>query len=262
MAPLALGERSVRVRELQRALVRAGYRIDVDGIFGEQTLSAMRGYAGLKGVPWVVPEAVVTALSKMETTDSVVAESVRAGSIGVRLPGCWFAPGDPNTRARKGPPRVIAIHWTGGRRGAEGVCETLRARRLSIGYVLEPTGRVVQCAEDMTRCAHIGDGNEPAIGIECVSMGLSASSNLARSKFLGRNHAFAPWPSEQLDGLVTLCETLCKRWDIPRVLAPMERGVPFDFEGIVGHFNWSKTKLDPGPFPFSALEAAGFTRAL
>lgn len=212
-------------RDLQRALIAAGYplpRYGADGVIGEETHEACVNYA----------------------RDELV---------------FLFNPGDPNTYRRKGPPRSIALHWTAGRRGAEGVVETLKSRRLSINYIIEGSGRTVQCAEDMTQTAHIGDGNESAIGIECVSMGLVASSNLARSKFLGRNYTFAPWPSEQLAAVVDLCETLCARWEIPRVLAPVKRGLELDFEGVVGHYNWHASKLDPGPFPFAALEAAGFT---
>lgn len=62
MTPLALGERSVRVRAIQEALVAAGIRVAVDGDLGPLTATAMREYARRRGIPWVLPGAVVEAL--------------------------------------------------------------------------------------------------------------------------------------------------------------------------------------------------------
>lgn len=87
-------------------------------------------------------------------------------SIGKRL---WWEPGDVGTRHRKASPRGFVWHWTGGTRDARGVCETLRARSLSIHYVIDPDGRIVQCCDPLATVAyHAGDANAWTIGCEIV----------------------------------------------------------------------------------------------
>lgn len=82
---------------------------------------------------------------------------------------CWWDAGDIGTRKRKAPPRAFVYHWTGGTRDARGVCETLRARSLSIHYVIDPDGRIVQCCDPVTTVAyHAGAANAWTIGCEIV----------------------------------------------------------------------------------------------
>jgi N-acetyl-anhydromuramyl-L-alanine amidase AmpD len=60
-------------------------------------------------------------------------------------------------------------HWTGGSRLAEGVCETLRARSLSVHWVLDPDGRLVLCCDPLLCVAyHAGDANCWTEGCEIV----------------------------------------------------------------------------------------------
>lgn len=97
---------------------------------------------------------------------------------GRTLKGCWWNPGDPGTRKRKAPPRAFVWHWTGGGNPAETVCRTLRNRRnpktgkpepLSVHYVLDLDGRLVQCADPAgTVCYHAGTANEWSVGCEIV----------------------------------------------------------------------------------------------
>jgi hypothetical protein len=87
-------------------------------------------------------------------------------TIGKRLH--WDC-GDVGTRARKAPPRAFCWHWTGGTRDAKGVCETLRARSLSVHYIIDPDGRTVLCVDPVTTVAyHAGDANAWTIGCEIV----------------------------------------------------------------------------------------------
>lgn len=82
---------------------------------------------------------------------------------------CHWDCGDVGTRARRSPPRAFVWHWTGGHRSAEGVCETLRARALSVHYIIDPDGRTVLCVDPATTIAyHAGDANSWTIGCEIV----------------------------------------------------------------------------------------------
>lgn len=47
---LRMGDRGASVRELQRALASNGYAVDVDGVFGPQTLDAVRDYQNDHGL--------------------------------------------------------------------------------------------------------------------------------------------------------------------------------------------------------------------
>lgn len=93
-------------------------------------------------------------------------------------PPLWWKPGDPGTRPRKNigtrarpvaeSPSTFVWHWTGGSgRFAAGVYRTLRARVLSVHFIVEPGGRTVQCADPLTTvCYHAGSANGRAIGCE------------------------------------------------------------------------------------------------
>jgi len=63
-APLRYGNIGEAVRVLQRSLAQHGYGVVVDGIFGSQTLAAVRGFQAIKGLPTTgrVGEATATAL--------------------------------------------------------------------------------------------------------------------------------------------------------------------------------------------------------
>lgn len=84
-------------------------------------------------------------------------------------PLLWWPEGSVGTRARRAPPRMMVWHWTGGVRGVEGVVQTLRRRKLSVHFVLETSGRVVQLADVATTVTfHAGKANSPSIGCEIV----------------------------------------------------------------------------------------------
>lgn len=138
-------------------------------------------------------------------------------------PPIWWAPGKPGARRRKAPARAVCWHWTGGSRGVEGVASTLRQRGLSIHFVVEPSGRVVQCADLDTVTFHAGAANEWTIGVEIVG---------------GPAKDFTP---EQYRAIVELAESL----PVPRVL--FAKGADLaTFSGHCEHRDLTKTKIDAG----------------
>lgn len=169
-----------------------------------------------------------------------------------------FAPGDPNTREQRGAWHGVGIHWTGGERGYEGVRETLRAARLSVHFVVEKTGRIVQLADLATITAHIGKiGNPRFIGIEVVCRGFATPADVRGSDlrdrdaldwseprdvyrdYIGRHRTgFASFSPEQVRSVLILCETLAGIFGFPRQIpaarAPkILRTSPIDWSPLV-----------------------------
>lgn len=93
-----------------------------------------------------------------------------------------FEPGHPNTRRFRQTPRAFGLHWTGAENRVDRVAATLRKRRLSVHFGGEANGEIVQLADVMTRCAHIGSpGNDGILGMEMVSRGFATKADLAAS---------------------------------------------------------------------------------
>lgn len=149
-----------------------------------------------------------------------------------------FAPGDPNTSAQLSSWHGVAIHWTGGERGYEGVRDTLRRARCSIHFVVEKSGRIVQLADLDTICAHIGKpGNRRFLGIEVVCRGFATPADMRGSDlrdrdeldwsesrdvyrdYVGRHRTgFAAFSPEQVRSVLILCETLAGVFGFPRLI--------------------------------------------
>lgn len=155
-----------------------------------------------------------------------------------------FTPGiNRNTRAHVGDWLGLGIHWTGGERGYQGVSSVLTARELSIHFILEPDGRLVQTADLATRCAHIGKpGNQRFIGLETACRGYATKADLAEAQLAdptlrarddldwtsprdtyrdiiaGKGVHFAGFNPEQLRSLVWLAETLAVVLKFPRLI--------------------------------------------
>jgi hypothetical protein len=153
-----------------------------------------------------------------------------------------FPPGtNPNTWGGL-EAQAIVLHWTGGENGAGvdpgeyGVVDTLAKRRLSVHFIIEPDGRIVQTADLTTRCAHAGTpANDRAIGIEIASRGFATRDDLrglglrertaldweaSRDVYTDtihgeRTHMVAFTPT-QVQSMLWLVETLCGLLAIPR----------------------------------------------
>lgn len=146
-----------------------------------------------------------------------------------------------NTRRQTLPWHGLGIHWTGGERGVEGVSSVLLKRELSIHFICEPSGRLVQTADLATRCAHIGSpGNDRFLGVETSCRGFATKEDWAaaalvdptlreredidwetprdtyRDKIGGHSANFAGFNKDQLISLVWLSETLAGVCNFPR----------------------------------------------
>jgi len=152
-----------------------------------------------------------------------------------------FKPGtNKNTRKQDGRWRGLGIHWTGGERGADAVAGVLLNRELSVHFVCEPSGRLVQLADLTTRCAHISGGNGRFLGVETSCRGFATKEDWEAAAKIdptlrvrddldwatprdtytdtigGGRGRFAGFNLEQVRSLIWLSETMAGIFQFPR----------------------------------------------
>ncbi len=172
-------------------------------------------------------------------------------------PACWWQPIQEGCRSRKSPPRGVVWHWTAGERPAEGVCSTLRSRKLSIHYVIDPDGRIVQCADPASTVTyHAGTANEWTVGIEIVSRGVQPAlparpREPISVKVHNRTVAALNFTPAQYSSILYLAEHLSNELDIPKRCAVVDPAVmsakeQLVFRGHLEHAHVSAGKIDSG----------------
>jgi N-acetylmuramoyl-L-alanine amidase len=147
----------------------------------------------------------------------------------------------PNFDARRTPPDMIVLHYTGMETG-EAALARLRdpAAQVSAHYLVEEDGRVFSLVDEARRAWHAGasswkgvtDTNGRSIGIEIVNP--------------GHEFGYRPFPPAQIAALTELLSEIRSRWTIDDAL-------------ILGHSDVApQRKQDPGElFPWRELAAAG-----
>ncbi len=147
----------------------------------------------------------------------------------------------PNFDARRGPPDMVVLHYTGmqtGQAAIERLCDP--EARVSAHYVVEEDGALFRLVPEERRAWHAGksfwkgetDINAVSIGIEIVNP--------------GHEFGYRPFPDAQVEALIALLDDIRGRWDIPDVR-------------ILGHSDVAPArKQDPGElFPWKRLAGAG-----
>jgi len=172
-----------------------------------------------------------------------------------------------NCRRRIEPPDMIVLHWTGGEGSGEQVIKVLRRRGLSVHFIIERGGQILQtCDPAKVVCFHAGKFNSRSIGIEVVNYGFR-KWNVAVPKrgqtrdrevetIHGKERRVAKFYPSQLSAVRVLTELLCDEMVIPARVPRYSNGMLVDsvpskeyldsFSGICGHFHLSKRKIDPG----------------
>jgi N-acetylmuramoyl-L-alanine amidase len=147
----------------------------------------------------------------------------------------------PNFDARRAPPDLIVLHYTGMQTG-EAALARLRdpASKVSAHYLVEEDGRVFALVPEERRAWHAGRGvwrgetdcNAASIGVEIVNP--------------GHEWGYRPFPDAQVAAVITLLADIRSRWTVPDV-------------GIIGHSDLAPDrKEDPGElFPWKRLAGEG-----
>ena len=147
----------------------------------------------------------------------------------------------PNFNARRGPPDMLVLHYTGMPTG-EAALARLRdpAAEVSAHYLVEEDGRIFSLVAEERRAWHAGRGvwqgetdvNAASIGIEIVNP--------------GHEFGYRAFPDVQVQSVIALTSDIRSRWSIPDAR-------------IIAHSDLApERKEDPGElFPWKQLAGAG-----
>ena len=147
----------------------------------------------------------------------------------------------PNFDARRSPPDMAILHYTGMRTGEEALAR-LRdpAAKVSAHYVVEEDGRVFSLVAEERRAWHAGvsfwkgerDCNARSIGIEIVNP--------------GHEFGYRAFPDAQIEAVIELLDEMRSRWEISD-------------DRVIAHSDVAPDrKEDPGElFPWKRLAEAG-----
>ncbi len=147
----------------------------------------------------------------------------------------------PNFDARRSPPDMLVLHYTGMPTGEAALARLRDAEaKVSAHYLVEEDGRVFRLVDEARRAWHAGvsfwqgdrDCNAVSIGVEIVNP--------------GHEFGYRAFPKVQIDRLLELIADIRTRWTIPD-------------DRIVGHSDVApERKEDPGElFPWKRLAKAG-----
>ena len=147
----------------------------------------------------------------------------------------------PNFDARRAPPDMVLLHYTGMPTGAEALARLRDPEaKVSAHYLIEEDGKVFSLVAEERRAWHAGlsfwkgerDINAVSIGVELVNP--------------GHEWGYRAFPDAQIEALIELLDEIRGRWEIP--------------DGrILGHSDVApERKTDPGElFPWKRLAQAG-----
>ena len=147
----------------------------------------------------------------------------------------------PNFDARRGPPDMLVLHYTGMRTTDEAVARLCDAgAKVSAHYVVDEDGSILRLVAEERRAWHAGRGawqgetdcNAASIGVEIVNP--------------GHEFGYRDFPEIQIDAVISLVSDIRSRWTIPDAR-------------IIGHSDLAPDrKQDPGErFPWKRLASVG-----
>jgi len=178
-----------------------------------------------------------------------------------RRDGLWF---DGLPKLAEPPPWIVG-HWTAGEGGAERVHRVLVQRGLSVPFVGERDGSMVQMADLDRRCAHAGRTGNRGLGAEMVSRGLprrGTNDATVPTHIHGRKADVVPFTDAQLRAWVALCEHLATLFGWPRQVPNTDRVLTPDelsrWTGALEHLHLTLKKIDAGMLLCGALRDAGW----
>ena len=147
----------------------------------------------------------------------------------------------PNFDARRGPPDMLVLHYTGMQTAEAAIARLCDPEaKVSAHYVVDEDGLILKLVPEERRAWHAGRGvwlgetdcNAASIGIEIVNP--------------GHEFGYRDFPEVQVDAVISLIADIRTRWTIPD-------------NRIIAHSDLApERKQDPGErFPWKRLAGAG-----
>ena len=147
----------------------------------------------------------------------------------------------PNFDARRGPPDMLVLHYTGMQTAEAAIARLCDAEaKVSAHYVVDEDGSILKLVPEERRAWHAGRGvwlgetdcNAASIGIEIVNP--------------GHEFGYRDFPEVQVDAVISLIADIRTRWTVPD-------------NRIIAHSDLApERKQDPGErFPWKRLAGAG-----
>ena len=146
----------------------------------------------------------------------------------------------PNFDARRGPPDILVLHYTGMETAEEAIARLRDAEaKVSAHYVVDEDGSILRLVPEERRAWHAGRGawqgetdvNAASIGIEIVNP--------------GHEWGYRPFPALQMAAVAELCLDILSRHPIPpghvvahSDIAPDRKQDPgelFDWQGLAAN---------------------------
>lgn len=191
-----------------------------------------------------------------------------------------------NLRKRPELPQLGVLHWYG-EDGVQEAHERLCNDGLSVDFLIDCAGTIVQCNPDPTKfyCQHARGVNQRSWGIEILNPTwpkVAGTDSAYRDminipKPHGEGHVIEVYEftRPQVESAVKLCLVMVQALDIPARLPRIDETVSLGtawenrqagkleqikntFTGICGHYHTTTRRLDPGTQLWPPLTAAGF----
>ncbi len=165
----------------------------------------------------------------------------------------------PNFDARRAPPDMLVLHYTGMMSAAEAIARLRDPEaKVSAHYVVDEDGSILQLVPEERRAWHAGRGvwqgeddcNAASIGIEIVNP--------------GHEFGYRDFPDAQIEAVIALVGDIRSRWTVPDAriiahsdLAPQRKEDPgerFPWKRLAGegHGLW----FEPAAERIAAIEAS------
>ena len=182
---------------------------------------------------------------------------------------------------RRNPKTLIdlfVLHWTGGEGDAKACFDVLDTRELGVEFCIDREGDIFQFADPVfVDTFDAGSVNPRSIGVEITNYGFrdiaSQIPKYGRDREIydaimrGKLRKFARFYPEQIKSAIALVDAVTAALpSIPRCLAgknaklftgTMTRSQLAAYTGVIGHFQLSDNKSDPGTDLLDAFAATG-----
>ena len=205
---------------------------------------------------------------------SILYRGIEVGNFdALRKVSSQFKLGSCGVSKRTKKIKMLVLHWTGGEGGPISCFSTLQRRGLSVQFYMDQLGNVTQYCDMDYSCAHAGFVNSYSVGIEIANAGTGPADSrhprqLYKTRLKGDEKCLLEFYPQQVDSVIKWCHELCRILSIPEVLLrdssgniatnTVDRSVISEFSGVVGHYQISDHKIDPGTQLLHALEQDGF----